>query len=218
MMIQFQGILFDLDGTLLDTAPDLGNALNFVLRQHGLNECDYRDYRLVASDGAKGLLELGFAEQFEQIDYTLARQALIDYYDENICVGTQPFEGVTEFLTQLNIAQVPWGIVTNKPGHLTAKLLKHFPIMANCKVVISGDTYENSKPHPQPLLEAAKILNIKPNETLYVGDASRDIEAAVAAKMRSVAALYGYLKHPDEANTWSAEFTIQHISDLCKLA
>ncbi|GAA0852400.1 HAD-IA family hydrolase [Aliiglaciecola litoralis] len=216
-MLNFDGVLFDLDGTLLDTAPDLGNALNHVLRQHGVNECSYDLYRPVASNGAKGLLELGFGDQFQHINYDTARQSLLDYYHLNICTDTQPFDGVADYLAKLNSASIPWGIVTNKPGWLTDKLLQHFPIMSKCQCVVSGDTYENSKPHPQPLLEAAKALNLSPENTLYVGDAKRDIQAAHAANMRSVAALYGYLTHPQEAQDWQAEYAIQHISELSAL-
>lgn len=216
-MINFQGILFDLDGTLLDTAPDLGNALNHVLALHNISPCSSSQYRPVASDGAKGLLQLGFGKRFEQIDYELARTQLLDYYYGHICIETRPFDGVLAFLNRLNNASVPWGIVTNKPGWLTRSLLKHIPVMDNCECIVSGDTFEKSKPHPQPLLEAAKILKLSPQRTLYVGDAARDIEAAHAANMRSVAAIYGYLHNPNDAKEWQAEFEINHIQELERL-
>ncbi|GAB5380610.1 MAG: HAD-IA family hydrolase [Aliiglaciecola sp.] len=213
-MSSFSGVLFDLDGTLLDTAPDLGNALNHVLDHYGFPTLAYEQYRIVASDGAKGLLQLGTGDQFDHIDYEKARQKLLDYYFENICVDTQPFDGVDETLRYLNQQSIPWGIVTNKPGWLTAKLLKHFPLMEECRCVISGDTYEFNKPHPLPLIEASRILNVSPEQVLYVGDAKRDIDAAHAAQMRSVVALYGYISDLNEGKSWGAEFEIQIPTDI----
>lgn len=213
-MIHYDGVLFDLDGTLLDTAPDLGNALNHVLTLHDRSPCTPEQYRPVASDGAKGLLQVGFGERFIDIDYEAARQSLLDYYFDNICVDTQPFDGVVDYLQRLNQRKIPWGIVTNKPGWLTESLLTQIPIMSDCECVVSGDSYELNKPHPMPLLKAAESLDLMPERTLYVGDALRDIEAANSANMKSVAALYGYLKHPSEADSWQADFTIEHINEL----
>lgn len=216
-MKRFDGVLFDLDGTLLDTAPDLGNALNHVLSHYGFPICSYDQFRIVASDGAKGLLQLGTGDQFEHINYDEARQQLLDYYFDNICVDTRPFEGVNETLIKLNNRSIPWGIVTNKPGWLTAKLLKQFPLMEKCGCVISGDTYEHNKPHPLPLTEAAKKIDTQPSKILYVGDAQRDIDAAHAAKMHSVAALYGYIRSEQEGKSWGAHFHIHSAKDLLAL-
>lgn len=214
---KYAGILFDLDGTLLDTAADLGNALNYVLKHFNRPSCDYQAFRCVASDGAIGLLKLGFADDFAHLssqELEKCRQMLLDHYQQNVCVDTTPFEGVNETLSYFNQNNIPWGIVTNKPGYLTQKLLTHFPIMASSGCVISGDTYAQRKPHPLPLLEAAKTINVDPQNTLYVGDALRDIEAAQNAKMVSVAALYGYIQHPHEVESWKADHAVSHFSQL----
>lgn len=207
-------ILFDLDGTLLDTAGDLGNALNHVLESFDRPSCEYHQYRNIASDGAKGLLELGFGEELGNIDYEPARQKLLDFYENNICAQTQPFEGVIGCLEKLNEYAIPWGIVTNKPGWLTDKLLAYFPIMAQCGSIISGDTLSKRKPDPLPLLIAAKQLDVEPSSTLYVGDALRDIEAANAASMISVIAKYGYINENEDLRAWNAQVCVNSIAEL----
>ncbi|GAC12878.1 HAD family hydrolase [Aliiglaciecola lipolytica] len=217
---KYEGILFDLDGTLLDTASDLGNALNHVLNQHKRKACEYDAYRCVASDGALGLLKLGFGEDFANLSKTeveTCRQMLLDHYQQNVCVDTTLFEGVEELLEDLNQQQIPWGIVTNKPSFLTEALLTNFPIMSYSGCVISGDTYIKRKPHPLPLLEAAKALKVKPENTLYVGDALRDIEAANNANMVSVAALYGYINDPKEVQEWKADYSVERFSQIYEI-
>ncbi len=213
----FKAVLFDLDGTLLDTAPDLGNALNHVLSSFHRPLCKYQEYRNIASDGAKGLLELGFGEDIVHIDFDKARQKLLDFYEDNICRETQPFSGVISCLESLNEMQLPWGIVTNKPGWLTDKLLTHFPIMASCGSVISGDSLPKRKPDPLPLLTAAKQLAVEPEDTLYIGDAIRDIEAANAAQMISVIARYGYIDKNEDLTRWKADHTIDAMEEFWQL-
>ncbi|MEP4889719.1 MAG: HAD-IA family hydrolase [Aliiglaciecola sp.] len=217
---KFAGVLFDLDGTLLDTAADLGNALNHVLAHYKRPLCQYDEYRCVASDGALGLLKLGFADDYDNLSeqkLLSCRQMLLDHYEQNVCVDTTCFDGVEDTLSHLNQHSIPWGIVTNKPGFLTTQLLTHFPIMENCGVIISGDTYIKRKPHPMPLLEAARILALPPENTLYVGDAKRDIEAAQNANMVSVAALYGYIKDAEEVSHWKADYSINDFAQLCHI-
>ena len=214
---RFDAVLFDLDGTLLDTAGDLGNALNHVLEHFERPVCEYHQYRNIASNGAKGLLELGFGADLEKIDFDLARQRLLDFYESNICAQTQPFDGVIGCLEQLNNNAIPWGIVTNKPGWLTEKLLAYFPLMAQCDSIISGDTLAKRKPDPLPLFIAAQQLSVAPHRTVYVGDAIRDIEAANAANMISVIAKYGYIDENEDLDSWQAQFSINSISELWKL-
>lgn len=209
-----QALLFDLDGTLLDTARDLGNALNHVLTSNNQPVCDYAIYRNIASDGSKGLLDIGFGAQIKHYDYAQLRQQFLDYYHQAICVDTTVFTGVQELIQGLDTANIPWGIVTNKPGWLTAKLLPHFAEFANCQVVISGDTFSHSKPHPMPLLAAAKQIEIAPNEIWYVGDAKRDIDAAKAADMVSVLANYGYIDSTHQAHLWAADLKVDHPAAL----
>lgn len=214
MVSKPQALLFDLDGTLLDTARDLGNALNHVLAIHDQPPCDYAIYRNIASDGSKGLLEIGFGALLQDYNFAQLRQQFLDYYYQAICVDTKMFCGVEELIQGLDSANIPWGIVTNKPGWLTAKLLPYFNAFENCQVVISGDTFTQRKPHPLPLLGAAESLNILPDKIWYVGDAKRDIDAAKAANMPSVLASYGYIDTTHQAHLWAADLQVAHPATL----
>ncbi|MFT6898423.1 MAG: 2-phosphoglycolate phosphatase [Paraglaciecola sp.] len=209
-----KALLFDLDGTLLDTARDLGNALNHVLATHHQPPCDYAIYRNIASDGSKGLLNIGFGSRIHDYNFAQLRQQFLDYYHQAICVETALFCGVGELIQGMDSANIPWGIVTNKPGWLTAKLLPNFSEFENCQVVISGDTFTQRKPHPRPLLAAAKSLNVVPENTWYVGDAKRDIDAAKAANMLSVLASYGYIDTTHQAHLWAADLQVDHPATL----
>lgn len=208
------GLLFDLDGTLLDTARDLGNALNHVLSLYDLPKCEYHQYREVASHGSNGLLNLGFGDQLKEYDLEVLRKQFLDYYYENICVDTVPFEGINDLVREMDRIGMPWGVVTNKPGWLTDVLMPQFAQFENCKIIISGDTLANRKPHPEPLLFAAKALERAPEEIWYVGDAERDIEAANSAKMTSVLANYGYISQTDKTDEWLADLSISLASEL----
>jgi 2-phosphoglycolate phosphatase len=207
-------ILFDLDGTLLDTARDLGNALNQILTGLERPTVAYEVYRNIASDGAKGMLELGFGEDLKEYDFATLRQQFLDYYEKNICVETAYFDGVEDLLLALNQKNIPWGIVTNKPEFLTLQLVTSFPLLQNCGVIISGDSLNKRKPHPLPLLHAEeKLAHTSPN-TWYVGDAERDIQAANSANMHSVIAQYGYISDIQQTNSWNADLSIHCPSEL----
>jgi len=207
-------VLFDLDGTLLDTAKDLGKALNEVLASCERAPIPFKEYRNIASDGAKGLLELGFGEDIKAYDFGRLRQQFLDYYEQNICVDTTLFAGVQNVIETLQEGNIPWGIVTNKPAWLTALLLPHFSVFDSCSVVISGDTLAQRKPHPLPLLHAAQQLNVDPSACWYVGDAQRDIEAANAANMYSVLARYGYIENHLPIASWNADLEISTAAML----
>jgi 2-phosphoglycolate phosphatase len=207
-------ILFDLDGTLLDTARDLGNALNQILRELKRPTIAYETYRNIASDGAKGMLELGFGEELKNYDFVSLRQQFLDYYESNICVDTDYFIGVENLLLALNQNNIPWGIVTNKPQFLTLQLVTSFPLLQNCAVIVSGDTLSQRKPHPLPLLHAEAKLKLTSPSTWYIGDAERDIQAANAANMVSVIAQYGYISDIQQTHGWNAHLSIQAPCDL----
>jgi len=213
-MPKTQAVLFDLDGTLLDTARDLGNSLNYLLQKHQLPLCEYEQYRPVASHGTRGLLALGFNEQPEKYDFSQLRTEFLDHYNNNLCVDTVLFPGTEQMLELLRQNQLPWGIVTNKPEFLTHELLPNFPALSDCAVVVCGDTLAQAKPHPAPLLYAAEQLQITPEHIWYVGDAQRDIEAAKAASMPSVLAEYGYISDLDKPATWQADFSIHNPQQL----
>lgn len=208
------GLLFDLDGTLLDTARDLGNALNYVLANNQLPICSYEQYRQVASHGTNGLLDLGFGDKLADYNVERLRSELLDYYYANICVDTVLFDGVHEVIEAMDAVSLPWGIVTNKPGWLTDALLPNFKSFANCKVVVSGDSIAQRKPDPAPLLLAAETIGTKPGDIWYIGDAERDIQAANAAEMTSVLADYGYIGDADKPEDWRADMSIEHASSL----
>jgi 2-phosphoglycolate phosphatase len=214
MLIKPDAILFDLDGTLLDTARDLGNALNHILKELGRPTVDYDVYRNIASDGAKGMLELGFGQDLKTLDFASLRQQFLDYYENNICVDTEYFVGIESLLLALNKNNVPWGIVTNKPEFLTLQLVTSFPLLQNCAVIISGDTLSERKPHPLPLLHAQEKLTMTSPNTWYVGDAERDIQAANAANMISVIAQYGYITDMQQTTKWNADLNIDDPRDL----
>jgi phosphoglycolate phosphatase len=214
MLKKPDAILFDLDGTLLDTAKDLGNALNEILSKLDRPTVAFETYRNIASDGAKGMLELGFGEDLKAFDFASLRQQFLDYYENNICVDTDYFDGVENLLLALNQNNIPWGIVTNKPEFLTLQLVASFPLLQNCAVIISGDTLSERKPHPLPLLHAEVKLDLASPNTWYIGDAERDIQAANAANMVSVIAQYGYIKDIQQTNEWNADLSIHKPNDL----
>ena len=214
MLKKPNAILFDLDGTLLDTARDLGNALNQILSTLKRPTVAYEVYRNIASDGAKGMLELGFGEDLKNYDFANLRQQFLDYYENNICVDTDYFVGVENLLLTLNRNNILWGIVTNKPEFLTLQLVTSFPLLQNCAVIISGDTLNERKPHPLPLLHAQEKLALESPNTWYVGDAERDIQAANAANMVSVVAEYGYISDIQQTNNWNAHLSIHNPIDL----
>ncbi|AGH44635.1 HAD family hydrolase [Paraglaciecola psychrophila] len=207
-------ILFDLDGTLLDTARDLGNALNQILKKLERPTIDYEVYRNIASDGAKGMLELGLGGDLKNYDFAVLRQQFLDFYETNICVDTDYFLGIESLLLTLNQKNIPWGIVTNKPEFLTLQLVTAFPLLQNCGVIISGDTLSERKPHPLPLLHAEEKLALDSPNTWYIGDAERDIQAANAANMHSVIAQYGYISDIKQTSSWNADLSIRTPSEL----
>lgn len=202
---QIEAVLFDLDGTLLDTANDLGEALNFVLRNYDQPEVERDIYRPVASDGAKGLLELGFNEALASFDYDILRNQFLDYYENNIAIHTRLYPGVSELLEKLNEKSIPWGVVTNKPEGLTKKLLPYFSEFERCAVIVGGDTLASRKPDPEPLFYACQIMNVSADKTIYIGDALRDIQAGNSANMMTIAAAWGYIKPSDNIHMWKAD-------------
>ena len=213
----YNAVLFDLDGTLLDTANDLGAALNYVLKQHNMPIVTKERFRPVASDGAKGLLELGFGEQLKEYDYEALRLEFLDYYQKNIAVHTCLYPGIDELLSALNEHNIPWGVVTNKPIGLTLKLLPHFTCFTQCKSTVGGDSLKQRKPHPAPLLYACEEMNIAAKNCIYVGDAIRDIEAGNAAILFTIVAQWGYISDPNDCQQWAADFladTPQKISEI----
>ncbi|WP_342147720.1 HAD-IA family hydrolase [Rickettsiella endosymbiont of Aleochara curtula] len=202
--MRIKGILFDLDGTLLDTAADLTAALNQVLISQQAKPLSVNHVRPAISSGVAGLLKLGMGVDTQDPTFPSLRKQFLDYYTQHICVHTHLFPGVNTLTNYLQDEKWPWGIVTNKSAILTKQLIKKFPLLNKAKCIIAGDTLKYSKPHPQPLLHACKCIACLPEHCVYVGDAKRDVEAANAAGMYSLIALYGYINSKDDVNTWGA--------------
>lgn len=207
-------VLFDLDGTLLDTADDLGAALNHVLAKYGKPTVAAKDYRPIASDGALGLLNLGFGESIKQYNYDDLRHQFLSYYENNIATHTCLYPGVAQLLQQLESDNIPWGIITNKPEGLTQKLLPHYPELANCAVMVGGDTLEKRKPDPEPILHACQQINVDNQQCFYVGDALRDIQAGNSAIMKTFVAKWGYILANENCQAWQADHIINSPTDL----
>ncbi len=196
-------VLFDLDGTLLDTAPDMVGALNQLRRDEGLAALPYLGVRPLVSHGATALVKLGFPNVNDQ-EFGELRSRFLAIYKDCLSVETRPYEGVTEVLSHLEDNGIPWGVVTNKPTLLTEALLDDLSLRARAGAIVCGDTLSVRKPHPGPLLHAAEKLGISPARCIYVGDAERDVLSACAAGMRVFVALYGYISADERPLDWPA--------------
>lgn len=209
-----QTVLFDLDGTLLDTAPDLANALNAVLEANGHAPLPFDAIRPAVSHGGRALIELGFELPPGHPDFEPRRLQLLDYYLNNIAQHTRFFSGMEEVLEYIETHGLSWGIVTNKPGWLTNPLLAALKLDQRAAAIVCGDTLAERKPHPAPLLHACKLIGSKPEQCLYVGDAERDIQAGHNAGMATLVALFGYLMTEDKPEDWGANALIRHPAEI----
>jgi len=212
-----QAILFDLDGTLADTAPDLGNALNRQLTERGHQALPISVIRKVASSGARGLIGLGFNLTPEDAGYEALKDEFLNYYEAALCQDTRLFDGMAELLDALDARHLPWGIVTNKSARFTVPLMAQLDLSPRAACVVSGDTTPHLKPHPASLLHASEFLRVPPPECIYVGDDHRDVQAALAAGMLPVVALFGYLGNGHDPKEWGAKHYIDTPLDLLKL-
>ncbi|MEO1766142.1 phosphoglycolate phosphatase [Thiobacter aerophilum] len=209
-----EAVLFDLDGTLADTARDLAFALNEQRRLHGLPPLPFEAIRPVASHGARGLLALGFDLRPDTPEFAAMRSEFLELYGRHLCDQTVLFPGMEETLAALERRGLRWGVVTNKPARFTLPLLHALGLASRAACIVSGDTTANAKPHPEPLLEAARQLVLPSRNCLYVGDAQRDVAAARAAGMPALVARYGYLAAEDEPTAWGALGLIDTPADL----
>jgi phosphoglycolate phosphatase len=209
-------VLFDLDGTLLDTAPDMVPALNELRVEEGREPLHYHEARAYVSNGASGLLGLAFADVGDAQRQRL-HQRYLQLYAARLAQDTILFPGMDAVLEQLEQAAIPWGVVTNKPARLTEPLLDQLGLRARCACVVSGDTLAERKPHPGPLLHALSVIAAEAKDAIYVGDAQRDIAAGRAAGMRTVAAVYGYIPPGQNPADWGAQHQIACPDDLLEL-
>jgi N-acetyl-D-muramate 6-phosphate phosphatase len=202
-----QAVLFDLDGTFADTAPDLARALNVMRAARNLPPVPIEATRPVTSTGARGLLRVGFGMALEHPDYARMREEFLEIYTKNLCVETRLFPGMSELLDGIEARGIKWGIVTNKVERLAKPLIEQLALGARCGCVVGGDTAGVTKPHPAPLLAASRLLGIAPDLSVYVGDDLRDVEAGRAAGMKTIAVRYGYLNGGDP-DSWGADAVV----------
>lgn len=209
-------VLFDLDGTLLDTAPDLVAALYTLCSEEGQHTPPAELASCYVSTGAIGLVRLAFPDSAEERTETL-RQRLVELYAGRLCVDTAPYPGILRVLEHLEQHGLPWGIVTNKIAQLTEPLLDHLGFRTRCATVISGDSASHRKPHPAPLLMGLSELGVQPHRTIYIGDAAQDIMAGQAAGLITIAAAWGYILPDQDPLEWQADYTIGQPLELLEL-
>lgn len=210
-----QAVLFDLDGTLADTAPDLAYALNRVRGARGLAPVPVATTRPFASHGARGLLGVGFNIRPGDPGYDALREEFLAIYAGNLCRETRLFPGMAELLDALEERALPWGVVTNKQERFTLPLLEQLGVRGKAACVVGGDTTSQSKPHPEPLLAACRAIGVAPGDCVYVGDDLRDVEAGRAAGMKVAIVAWGYF-NGGEPETWNPDWMIEKPQDLLR--
>ena len=216
MFEQAQAVLFDLDGTLIDSAPDLGAAADKMRVVRGMPSLPLETYRPMAGAGARGMLGIAFGMGPEHPDFMAMREEFFVNYENAMTERTRIFEGVVDMIAALVTRGMPWGVVTNKSSRFTDPLTAAMPLFVTAGAIVSGDTTPHAKPHPEPLFEAARRLQVTPERCVYVGDDERDIVAGLAAGMGTVAATYGYLGQQTDVSRWNAHLHIQSPLDLLK--
>lgn len=210
----YQAVLFDLDGTLADTALDLGAALNRLLAEEGLPAQPDDAIRPIASHGARALVSLGFGIDRDDPAFDALRRRFLDQYEHSFADRTRLFDGVERLIGGLTERGLAWGIITNKPMRFTDRLVPALPFPVAPGVVVSGDTVGVAKPDPKPMLHAAATLGVDPARCLYVGDAERDIQAGRNAGMRTALAAWGYISGDDRPHEWGADLQLARPLDL----
>jgi len=215
--LKTKAVLFDLDGTLIDSAPDLGAAADKMRTDRGLASYPLERYRPMAGAGARGMLGVAFGITPESPGFDELREEFFVTYERRMLLNTQVFGGVHALIEALREQGLPWGVVTNKSMRFTDPLTRAIPLFETAGAVISGDTTPFAKPHPEPLHEAARRLGVPSDACMYVGDDERDIIAGRAAGMRTVAATYGYMGSQADSALWKADASISSPLELLKL-
>jgi phosphoglycolate phosphatase len=213
MTLPLRAILFDMDGTVLDTAPDMVAALNVLRAEQGLAPMNFDVVRCAVSHGAARVVKSGFPDAGEE-EFAALQRRFLEIYRAALSGRTQLFPGMTEVLDTLEARRLKSGIVTNKAGWLTEPLLEQLDLRRRFHCVVSGDTLAERKPHPLPLLHAAKLAGVTPGECIYVGDAERDVQAAHAAGMVALVANYGYLRADEDSSVWGGDAYLERALDL----
>ena len=211
---KFQAVLFDLDGTLLDTAPDFLTCTNQLLGGRGMPLLNEDDIRKMVTHGSAGIISKTFSLHNSHPDFEPLRQELLSLYMDNLAELTRPFPGIAELLTELAEYQIPWGIVTNKPERYTLALLERLQLTSAPSTIICPDHVTRTKPDPESIILACNQLGIEPKDTVYIGDHLRDIEAGLRAGATTIAAAYGYIGDEEDVSSWGAHHTVSCATQL----
>jgi len=210
-------VLFDLDGTLLDTAPDIAYAINTLREEESLPPLPYEEIRPIVSHGSSTMIRYAFGLSEENPKFELLRQRFLGIYVENLANETDLFPGMEDVINTIEKrGNMNWGVVTNKPAWLTDPLMEEMRLTGRAACIVSGDTTDNSKPHPEPMLHACKLAGSEADECLYIGDAPRDIKAGRNAGMKTLVAMFGYISKTDVPENWGADALIDQPADILK--
>lgn len=207
-------VLFDLDGTLVDTAPDMAHSLNLLLKEQGDQTLSHDIIRPHVSNGSEALVILGFGDQLESSRLDALKKRYLEIYQANIHVHSCLFPGMEQLLDDIEGCGKKWGVVTNKPSWLAEPLLISMGLSARSSCIVSGDTTPQRKPHPEPMFHACELIGVNASECIYVGDARRDIEAGNNANMKTIIASYGYIGEWEDSTSWGADAVINEASEI----
>lgn len=210
-------VLFDLDGTLIDTAPDMAAALDILCDEEQHSRLPYSEVRPIVSNGSVALVKLAFGDDVDEHTLDRLKARYLEIYQDHLAVHSQLFEEMDILLRQLEKNNIKWGVVTNKPGWLTDPLMESLGLHKRAACIVSSDSTENRKPHPEPMYYACRLTEAQPEECVYVGDARRDIEAGQNAGMKTIIAEYGYIADSENTEDWQADHSIQSPSQILAL-
>lgn len=210
-------VLFDLDGTLIDTAPDMAAALDILCDEEQHVRQPYSEIRPIVSNGSVALLKLAFGDDIDEQTLERLKKRYLEIYQDHLSVHSQLFDEMDSLLVQLEKSGIKWGVVTNKPGWLTEPLMKSLDLHRRAACIVSSDSTQNRKPHPEPMFYACKLADTLPGECVYIGDARRDIEAGHNAGMKTIIAEYGYIANSENTEDWQADHSIQSPAQIFEL-
>ncbi|WP_428033134.1 HAD family hydrolase [Amphritea sp.] len=209
-----EAVLFDLDGTLLDTAPDFHYVINLLLAEQSHPSVSYEFIRGYVSNGARAMVSAAFQTNEQADDFEFLHQRMLELYLQHLNIKTKPFAGIPELLRWLEENTIPWGVVTNKPERYTTPVMRSVNLQPAAATVICPDHVKEKKPHPEALFLACNQLGITPERTVYIGDHRRDIEAGLNAGMQTIAVSYGYLDEGEDITHWNSHFQADHASEI----